>query len=91
MGRGEIAELKERKRKGKGDGGGDNVMPRKMKTKKGAAKRFKITKTGRVKKAKSFSGHLLSWKSRKRKRRLKKSNYCFSSEAKIIKKLLPYA
>jgi large subunit ribosomal protein L35 len=65
-------------------------MPIKMKTKKGVAKRFKITKGGRVKKAKSFKGHLLAWKARKRKRRLKKPNYCFASEEKIIKKLLPY-
>ena len=66
-------------------------MPRKkMKTHKGAAKRFKVTKKGRVKKAKSFKGHLLSWKSRKRKRKLKKANYCTDSEGRIIRKLLPY-
>ena len=66
-------------------------MSRKRKTKKGVAKRFKITSSGKVKKAKSFRGHLLAWKSRKRKRNLGKANYCFSSEAKNIKKLLPYS
>lgn len=65
-------------------------MSRKLKTRKGVAKRFSITKKGKVKKAKSFKGHLLVWKSRKRKRRLRKANYCFGSEAKFIKKLLPY-
>lgn len=62
----------------------------KMKTNKAAAKRFRITKTGMVKKAKSFKGHLLALKSKKRKRALRKANYCFGSEAKVIKKLLPY-
>lgn len=62
----------------------------KMKTNKAAAKRFRITKKGKVKKAKSFKGHLLVWKSKKRKRALRKANYCFGSEAKVIKKLLPY-
>lgn len=62
----------------------------KMKTNKGAAKRFRITKKGKVKKAKCFRGHLLTWKSRKRKRKMGNSSYCFKSEAKNIKKLLPY-
>ena len=67
-------------------------MPRmKMKTNKGAAKRFKVTKKGLVKKAKCFRGHLLTWKSRKRKRKLGRQSYCFKSEAKNIKKLLPYS
>jgi len=65
-------------------------MGRKMKTNRGVAKRFRITKKGKVKKAKCFKGHLLTWKSSKRKRHLRKANYCFESEAKNIKKLLPY-
>lgn len=62
----------------------------KMKTNKAAAKRFRITKKGKVKKAKSFKGHLLALKSKKRKRALRKANYCFKAEARIIKKLMPY-
>ena len=66
-------------------------MPRKIKTNRSVAKRFRITKKGRVKKAKGFKRHLLAWKSSKRKRALRKPNYCFASEAKNIKKLLPYS
>jgi len=66
-------------------------MRRKIKTKKGVAKRFRLTKKGKVKKVKAFKRHLLTWKSNKRKRALRKDNYCFDAEAKIIKKLIPYA
>jgi len=65
-------------------------MARKRKTNKGAAKRFRVTKSGKVKKAKCFRGHLLTWKSRKRKRNLGQSSYCSKPEEKIIRKLLPY-
>lgn len=66
-------------------------MPRmKMKTNKGAAKRFRITKSGKVKKPRCFRGHLLTWKSSKRKRKMGRADYCFKTEAKNIKKLLPY-
>ncbi len=66
-------------------------MARKLKTNKGAAKRFRLTKTGKVKKSKCFRGHLLTWKPRKRKLGLKKANYCFKAEGNIIKKLMPYS
>jgi large subunit ribosomal protein L35 len=66
-------------------------MARKRKTNKSAAKRFKITKSGKVKKAKCFRGHLLTLKSSKRKRKLGGASYCFASDAKNIKKLLPYS
>ena len=66
-------------------------MRRKRKTNKSVAKRFKITKSGKLKKAKAFKRHLLALKSKKRKRALRKANYCFISEAKNIKKLLPYS
>src|SRR6266404_1346282 len=46
-------------------------MP-KMKTKRGAAKRFKVTGSGRVKRSGAYKRHLLTNKSRKRKRRHKK-------------------
>lgn len=66
-------------------------MSRKLKTNKGVAKRFKITKSGRVKKNKCGKRHLLAWKSSKRKRHLRKPDYCFKSEAKSIRKLMPYS
>lgn len=64
-------------------------MP-KLKTKKGVAKRFKITKSGKIKKRSANRGHLLSKKSSKRKRKLRKSSYLATVEEKRIKRLLPY-
>ncbi len=59
-------------------------MPKK-KTNKSVAKRFKITANGKVKHAKAGSGHLLSSKSRKRKRNLRKSGILSKREqARII-------
>lgn len=65
-------------------------MP-KMKTHKGAAKRFKLTGTGKIKKAKAFKSHILEKKSSKRKRNLRKSGLVSASDAKKIKLLIPYA
>ena len=53
-------------------------MP-KLKTKKAAAKRFKVTGTGKVKRNKSNTQHILGKKSRKRKRNLSKREYAFSN------------
>ncbi len=64
-------------------------MP-KLKTKKGLAKRFKITKSGKVRRFKAGRGHLLAKKSRKRKRQLKKSALVSKTDKKAIKRLLPY-
>lgn len=64
-------------------------MP-KLKTRKGVAKRFKITKKGKVKSAKAFGGHLLTGKSRKRKRSLSKKAILGKTEARKIKAMLPY-
>ena len=64
-------------------------MP-KLKTKKGAKKRFKITKTGKVKRAKQGKRHILTKKSRKRKRNLGKSTTVDKTFEKKIKSLLPY-
>ena len=47
-------------------------MP-KMKTRRGAAKRFKTTGTGKVVRSKAFGSHILTSKTTKRKRRLRKS------------------
>lgn len=64
-------------------------MP-KMKTHKGAAKRFKKTGTGKLKRAKAFKSHLLTGKSPKRKRNLRKTAYVSAAQEKVMKKLLPY-
>jgi large subunit ribosomal protein L35 len=64
-------------------------MP-KMKTNKAAAKRFKITGTGRVRRPKAGGQHGMQEKSRKRIRRLSKNDMVHDSMAKHIKRLLPY-
>ena len=64
-------------------------MP-KMKTHRGAAKRFKKTGTGKLKRAKAFKSHILTKKSAKRKRNLRKAAYVSTTQEKAMKKLLPY-
>lgn len=64
-------------------------MP-KMKTHRGAAKRFKKTGPGKFKRAKAFKSHLLTGKSSKTKRNLRKTAYVSSAQEKVIRKLLPY-
>ena len=64
-------------------------MP-KLKTKKGAKKRFKITKTGKVKRSKQGKRHILTKKSKKRKRSLSKATTVDKTFEKKIKSLLPY-
>ena len=64
-------------------------MP-KMKTHRGAAKRFKKTGTGKLKRAKAFKSHILTKKSAKRKRNLRKTSYVSTTQEKAMKKLLPY-
>ena len=64
-------------------------MP-KMKTHRGAAKRFKKTGTGKIKRAKAFKSHILTKKSSKTKRNLRKAGYVSVTQIKTIKKLLPY-
>jgi large subunit ribosomal protein L35 len=64
-------------------------MP-KMKTKRAAAKRFKLTGTGKLKRAKAFKSHILTKKSSKTKRNLRKTDYVSDSQEKVMKKLLPY-
>jgi large subunit ribosomal protein L35 len=64
-------------------------MP-KLKTKKGVKKRFKLTKTGKVKRAKAGGRHILSKKTRKRKRSLRKSDVVDSTMEKKVRKLMPY-
>ncbi|SHI00160.1 50S ribosomal protein L35 [Clostridium grantii] len=64
-------------------------MP-KMKTHRGAAKRFKKTGTGKLKRSKAFKSHILTKKSSKRKRNLRKATTVSATQVKTMKKLLPY-
>ena len=64
-------------------------MP-KQKTHRGAAKRLSITKNGKVKRAQAYKSHSLTKKPTKRTRNLRKAAYVFSTEAKTMKKLIPY-
>lgn len=64
-------------------------MP-KLKTHRGAAKRFRLTKSGKVKRAKAYKSHILTKKSTKRKRNLRKAGYVSTVEEKNIRKLIPY-
>jgi len=64
-------------------------MP-KMKTNRGAAKRFKVSGTGKVIRNKAYASHILTKKTTKRKRNLRQSDTVDASSMKAIKKLLPY-
>jgi large subunit ribosomal protein L35 len=64
-------------------------MP-KMKTNRGAAKRFKLTGSGKIKRSKAFSSHILTKKSTKRKRGLRQADLVDASNLKGIRKILPY-
>jgi large subunit ribosomal protein L35 len=64
-------------------------MP-KLKTHRGAAKRFTLTASGKVKRSKAFASHILTKKTTKRKRNLRKSTLVDSANHKAIKKLIPY-
>jgi len=64
-------------------------MP-KIKTHSGAKKRFSLTKTGKVKRAKAYKNHILNKKSTKRKRRLRAGGYADVSNEAAIKQLIPY-
>ena len=64
-------------------------MP-KMKTHRGAAKRIKRTGTGKLKRMKAYKSHILTKKTTKRKRGLRKSTLVAKSNEKQIKRMLPY-
>jgi len=64
-------------------------MP-KMKTKKAVRKRFKFTGTGKIKMTRPFKRHILSKKSRKRKRNLRRAGFVSPGQVKTIKRLMPY-
>lgn len=63
-------------------------MP-KMKTHRGAAKRFKKTGSGKIKRYRAFSSHLTGKKSPSRKRRLRKSTLVKPADTKRVKLLIP--
>lgn len=65
-------------------------MP-KLKSHRGAAKRFSTTKSGKIKRKKAFRNHILTKKSTKRLRGLRKGGYIAECEEKKIRKLIPYS
>lgn len=64
-------------------------MP-KLKTHRGAAKRFSLTAKGKIKRSKAFASHILTKKTTKRKRGLRRTTLVDSANYKHIKKLIPY-
>lgn len=67
----------------------ETVMP-KMKTSKSAAKRFKVTGTGKLMRSKAYKSHILTKKSTKRKRNLRQPAVTDATNVKNMKKILPY-
>jgi large subunit ribosomal protein L35 len=65
-------------------------MP-KVKSHRGAAKRFKRTASGRFKRRKAFHSHILTKKDRKRKRRLRSAEMVSHADEGRLKRLLPYS
>ena len=64
-------------------------MP-KIKTNRAAAKRFKVTGTGKLKRSKAYKRHILTKKTTKTKRNLRKEALVDATNVKNMKKILPY-
>lgn len=64
-------------------------MP-KQKTNRGAAKRFKVTGTGKLKRRKAYLRHILTNKTRKQKRHLRQAVVVDAANKKAIRRLVPY-
>ena len=64
-------------------------MP-KMKTHRGAAKRLKKTGSGKIKRMRAFKSHILTKKTRKRKRRLRQADLVAKADEKRMNAILPY-
>lgn len=64
-------------------------MP-KMKSNRGAAKRFMATGSGKIRRSKAFSSHILTKKSTKRKRNLRKRTLVAGTDMKTVRRMLPY-
>jgi large subunit ribosomal protein L35 len=66
-------------------------MPKlKLKTHSASKKRFSLTGTGKVKRSKAYKRHLLTSKTTKRKRGLRKATIASPANARIIKSMIPY-
>ena len=63
-------------------------MP-KIKTRKAAAKRFKITKTGKILRRSTRLRHILEWKSPKQRRKLKRPAQVSASDRARVRQMLP--
>ena len=64
-------------------------MP-KIKTHRGAAKRFSFTKSGKIKRGKAYKSHILTKKDTKRCRRLRSTTYADATTEATIRKMIPY-
>jgi len=64
-------------------------MP-KMKTKSSAAKRFRKTGSGKIRRRKAFTSHILTKKSQKRKRSLRKGALVDKADEGLVRSMLPY-
>ena len=64
-------------------------MP-KLKTHSGAKKRFNLTKSGKVKRARAYKSHILTKKDTKRTRRLRSVAYADVTKVAAVKKMIPY-
>ena len=65
-------------------------MP-KMKTKRGAAKRFKVRGSGSIKRGAAYKRHILTKKSTKRKRQLRRTSAVDQTNTRAIRSMLPYS
>jgi large subunit ribosomal protein L35 len=65
-------------------------MP-KMKTKSGAAKRFRVRASGSIKRGQAFKRHILTKKTTKNKRQLRGSTAVHDSDVKSVRSMMPYA
>ncbi|MBI5408790.1 MAG: 50S ribosomal protein L35 [Nitrospirae bacterium] len=63
----------------------------KLKSHRGAAKRFKKTAAGKFKRSKAYKGHLLTGKSSKRTKHLRKSGMVDKTNLDAVRKMLPYS
>ena len=64
-------------------------MP-KIKTHRGAAKRFSLTKSGKIKRGKAYKSHILTKKTTKRTRHLRATAYADQTNVSAIKEMIPY-
>jgi large subunit ribosomal protein L35 len=68
----------------------EDMIMAKMKTNRSAAKRFKVTGTGKLKRNRAYKSHILTKKSTKRKRRLRQATLADPTNVQNMKKICPY-